>query len=101
MNAKPFPPTMTEKLTEHANKSTPKGVEVAPGINGLVTWAVGRFGAGAIFLVAVIVMYSDLKAERQISMNLLRENITVMQKTATGLEKVNDTMTRMERDRHQ
>lgn len=43
---------MTERLHQIANADTPSAVEVPKGWNGLIMWAVGRFGGGILLAIA-------------------------------------------------
>lgn len=62
--------TSTAKaLNKIANEHSPTGIVVPNTIWGLVTWAVGRFGGGAVIgfmaAYAAITIYTDAKLDRQ------------------------------------
>ena len=75
-----------EELHQLANADTPAVVQVPKTINGLIIWALARFGGGAIFALACVYVYKDMRADRSELFNAYRENIEVMRDFKASLE---------------
>jgi hypothetical protein len=75
-----------DELHQLAQNDTPAAVEVPKSFNGLVIWALARFGGGAIFAVACFWVYKDMRADRAELFNAYRENIEVMRDFKASLE---------------
>jgi hypothetical protein len=46
-------------ITKMANDSTPASVTVPANLTGLMTWAIGKLGVGAIFLYMVYILHAE------------------------------------------
>ncbi len=68
---------MTDTLHQIAENDTPAAVQVPNSINGLIVWAVGRFGGGILLAVAcawaLSRVYEDQRALQERMMLLLEQ----------------------------
>lgn len=62
-----------DELHAIANRTTPPDIQVSKSSSDLITWAIGKFGSGALFAMAAVYIYSDLKMERKDTMDYQRE----------------------------
>jgi hypothetical protein len=72
-----------EELHSVANADTPHQIAVPNTIQGLIIWAVGRFGVGilvaAAFGYATHVVYYDMRDDRRLMMDAFRDNTRVVE----------------------
>lgn len=75
-----------------ANQTTPQMVQVPNSIEGLVVWAVGKFGGVAIILAAFAyglhIVYGDLKATNERVLTMVEHQTAAMGATASALESI-------------
>jgi hypothetical protein len=80
----------TNDLHEIAQSDTPADVEVPKTLNGLIIWAVGRFGSGAVIGILCVIglktVYEDSKATNKQLLTVMEENVRVNQQTVSTLE---------------
>jgi hypothetical protein len=83
---------MSEDSTIHqlAQNDTPASVNVPPTINGVIVWAVGRFGGGAVIgvlcLYGLTNVYADLKASNAALLKAFERNVQVNTETKAALD---------------
>lgn len=81
--------TMTDMLHSAAQNDTPQEVDVPKSPYGLIIWAVGKFGGGALMAAAAIyglnVVYTDLKTTHE-------KLLTVIEKRAEVDVQMNRTL---------
>ena len=92
-----------DDLHEVAQSSTPASVEVPNTYFGLVVWAIGKWGAGALFAAFLIPVYQDLKASNQRLADISQANVQVLTALATKVDnsvqqsqRVEDALRRLE-----
>lgn len=71
---------MTDTLHKIAENDTPAAVQVPNSINGLIVWAVGRFGGGILLAAAcawaLSKVYEDQRVQTDRMMSLLEQRAT-------------------------
>ena len=85
-----------DELHGIAQRESPREVEIPNTWQGLVVWAIAKFGVGiavaGVFGWAVTVIYADLRRDRDQLMNAYRDNITVMQVFTQQIENLENTI---------
>lgn len=83
-----------DELHAHAQQSTPDFVQIPNSWAGLMFWAVGKWGVGAIFMGMVWFLYTDLKAANERFAKLTEANVAAItalaQRIDSGHEKIGD-----------
>ena len=57
-----------------ANKNTPENIVVPNSLWGIVAWAMGRWGVGAVFMAMVYFLYLDLRESNKQFSKLVEAN---------------------------
>lgn len=79
-----------EELHQHANETTPSDVIVPNTWAGLIIWAVGKWGAGAVFAGMLIWVYTDLQKANNAWVGVVQANTEVIQQLVRAVETNND-----------
>lgn len=87
-----------DNLHEVAQSSTPQNVVVPKSWGGLVIWAVGKWGAGAIFLLMLVPVYSDLKASNLRLAEISTANVKALEALTQRVESTNQAVQRLNED---
>jgi len=81
-----------EVLHNIATNDTPSSVTVPKDMNGLMLWAVGRFGGGAVIgilcLIGIKTTYQDLQDTNRQLMAVLQENAKTNAQFVQALESI-------------
>lgn len=84
---------MTKKLAEYAQLDTPQAVNVPPTAAGVATWALGKFGAGALIALAAVwwtLRIDDRAAAREDQLlDAYRQQATINQDISSTLATMN------------
>jgi hypothetical protein len=79
-----------EELHDIANRDTPDPIQVPNTWQGLIVWALARFGVGiavaGVFGWGIVHVYSDMRADRLQLLDAYKDAISVMQNVAMKLE---------------
>jgi cell division protein FtsB len=79
-----------DELHHIASRDTPDQIDVPNTWQGLVVWALARFGVGiavaAVFGWGIVHVYADMRADREQLLDAYKDAITVMQSVAAKLE---------------
>lgn len=90
-----------EELHALANRDTPEPIQVPNTWQGLVVWALARFGVGiavaGVFGWGIVHVYADMRADRAQLLDAYKDAIQVMQSVATKLEAQTDAIEDMNR----
>jgi hypothetical protein len=82
------------ELTSVANADTPENVTVPNTWQGLIVWALARFGVGivvaGVFGYSTTIVYADLRADRAALMDAYRDNIQAVEKFTHAIEDLTD-----------
>lgn len=70
-------PPRAQRIKAAAEDDTPANVHIPDGYLGIATWALGRFGVGAIFILSTWLLYSDQRIINQQIMNFQMERLKV------------------------
>ncbi len=85
-----------DELHSIARADTPHDVEVPNTWQGLVVWAIARFGIGilvaAVFGYATKEVYSDMRADRLQLMDAYRDNTRAIQDFSAKIDSLSDAM---------
>jgi hypothetical protein len=85
---------MTQAIYTMANKTTPPDVTVPETWTGVIVWALGKWGVGAVFMVMVYFLYLDLRASNDRFARLVEANTTAIhafaQQVSENHSKVNE-----------
>jgi hypothetical protein len=85
-----------EELHGIANHDTPSGIEVPNTWQGLIVWALARFGVGiavaGVFGWGIVEVYADMRADRAQLLDAYKDAIHVMQAVATKLDAQTDAI---------
>lgn len=88
------------KMRHYAQRDLPE--RALESNRGLLVWAVGRFGPMLLFCAAACcfcyIMYCDIRKDKESSLQVIRENITVNGQVATALTSLNKTLDRIDRN---
>lgn len=91
----------TDTIHQIAQNDTPAAVEVPNSLAGLLVWAAGRFGGGAVIgllcLVGLNTVYQDMKETNRVLLTVVQENVKVNVQTVGALEAMRADI----RDAHQ
>lgn len=83
-----------DEIHAAASETTPDYVQIPHSWSGLVFWAVGKWGVGAIFMGMVWFLYADLKASNERFAKLTEANVAAItalaQRIDNAHEKVSD-----------
>lgn len=74
-----------DELHQRANESTPASVVVPNTWAGLIVWAVGKWGVGAIFGLMLVWVYQDLQNANKAMVEVVRANTKAMEGMAQGI----------------
>jgi hypothetical protein len=79
-----------DELHAIATRDTPDAIQVPNTWQGLIVWAVARFGIGVlvsgVFGWGIVHVYQDMRSDREQLLDAYRDSIQVMQSVATKLE---------------
>jgi cell division protein FtsB len=79
-----------DELHKIATRDTPEAIEVPNTWQGLIVWALARFGVGiavaGVFGWGIVHVYADMRADREQLLDAYKDAITVMQSVAMKLE---------------
>lgn len=85
-----------EELYQVAQSDTPNQVAVPNTLQGLIVWAVGRFGVGilvaAAFGYSTTVVYEDMRADRQLVLEAYRDNTRVIESFANKISELSKSI---------
>lgn len=73
-----------------AQSQTPAEIDVPKSWAGLLVWAVGKWGAGAVFLILLFPVYSDLKESNARFVEMSRANVEALKTMAVEISKNRD-----------
>ena len=79
-----------DELHARASDSTPTEVTIPNSWAGLIVWAVGKWGAGAIFACMLVWVYTDLQKANASWVGVVRANTEVIQQLVRAVEANND-----------
>lgn len=86
----------SETLHQIAQNDTPAAVQVPPTLNGLIVWAVGRFGGGILLAAAcawaLSKVYEDHAKQTDRMMTLLEARAAADSQLATAMLSVKTSM---------
>lgn len=97
------PQMSQDEIHSLAQKDTPQAVEVPKSTAGLVMWAIGRFGSGAVIAIAAgyaaVRIYTDMqlqtasqladqKAQNAQVVEMIRNQMTSQSEVATALKEI-------------
>lgn len=85
-----------DDLHQIASDSTPQNVEIPKSYAGLMVWALGKWGAGAVFLFLLIPVYQDLKSSNQRLADISVANVEVLRALALRVDAATDRIERMD-----
>ena len=79
-----------DELHHIATRDTPEAIQVPNTWQGLIVWALARFGVGiavaGVFGWGIVHVYADMRADREQLLDAYKDAISVMQSVATKLE---------------
>jgi hypothetical protein len=85
-----------DELHRLANADTPEPIQVPNTWQGLIVWALARFGVGiavaGVFGWGIVHVYSDMRADREQLLGAYKDAIQVMQSVAQKLEAQTDAI---------
>lgn len=92
----------TDTLHQIAQNDTPAAVQVPPTLNGLIVWAVGRFGGGILLAAAcagaLSKVYEDQRVQTDRMMTLLEARAGADSQLATALLGVKSSIEEMTKE---
>jgi hypothetical protein len=90
-----------DELHAIANRETPEPVEVPNTWQGLIVWALAKFGSGlvvaGVFGWGIVHVYSDMRADRLQLLDAYKDAIIVMQSVAAKLDAQTDAIEEINR----
>lgn len=85
-----------DELHGLANRDTPEPIQVPNTWQGLIVWALARFGVGiavaGVFGWGIVQVYADMRADRAQLLDAYKDAIQVMQSVTTKLEAQTDAI---------
>jgi hypothetical protein len=85
-----------DELHSIATRDTPDAIEVPNTWQGLIVWALARFGVGiavaGVFGWGIVHVYQDMRSDREQLLNAYLDAIQVMQSVSTKLEAQTDAI---------
>lgn len=85
-----------DELHRIANHDTPEAIQVPNTWQGLVVWALARFGVGiavaGVFGWGIVHVYTDMRSDREQLLDAYKDAIQVMQSVATKLDAQTDAI---------
>lgn len=91
-----------DELHDIAQSDTPSAIEVPKTWQGLIVWAVARFGVGilvaAVFGYATTIVYADMRADRAELFRAYLQNAEVMQSMTTAIRRNTEAIEQFVRD---
>jgi len=85
-----------DEIHSIATADTPRDVEIPNTWQGLIVWAIARFGIGilvaAVFGYATKEVYSDMRADRLQLMDAYRDNTRAIQDFSAKIDSLSDAM---------
>ena len=85
-----------DEIHNIANSDSPRGIDIPNTWQGLIVWAVARFGVGIIvagvFAWATKEIYSDMRADRVILLDAYRDNTRAIQSFDSTMEDLKDSI---------
>jgi hypothetical protein len=85
-----------DDLHEVAQLDTPAAVHVPANWCGLLVWAVGKWGAGAIFLALLVPVYLDLKTSNERFAEIASSTARAVDALAVKIEASNQAIVRLD-----
>lgn len=90
-----------DELHHIANHDTPEPIQVPNTWQGLIVWALARFGVGigvaGVFGWGIVHVYTDMRSDREQLLAAYKDAIQVMQSVATKLEAQTDAIKDLDR----
>lgn len=90
-----------DEIHSIATRDTPEQIEVPNTWQGLVVWALARFGVGiavaGVFGWGIVHVYADMRSDREQLLEAYKDAIQVMQSVATKLEAQTDAIEELRR----
>lgn len=84
------------ELHNLASATTPQGVGIPQSYAGLIVWALGKWGAGAVFLFLLMPVYQDLKESNKRIAEISVANVEVLRALATKVDQGTTSIIRLE-----
>ena len=85
-----------DDLHSVASADTPRDIEIPNTWQGLIVWAIARFGIGllvaAVFGVATKEIYSDMRADRLQLLDAYRDNTRAIQDFSSKVQSLQEAM---------
>jgi hypothetical protein len=85
-----------DDLHSVANADTPRDIEIPNTWQGLIVWAVARFGVGIfvaiVFGFATKEVYSDMRADRLQLLDAYRDNTRAIQEFSSRVQSLQEAM---------
>jgi hypothetical protein len=85
-----------DELHSIARADTPRDIEIPNTWQGLIVWAVARFGVGilvaAVFGYATTEVYSDMREDRQQLLEAYRDNIRAIQIFSNKMDTLSESI---------
>lgn len=85
-----------DELHTIATRDTPDAIDVPNTWQGLIVWALARFGVGiavaGVFGWGIVHVYQDMRADREQLLDAYKDAIAVMQSVASKLEAQTDAI---------
>ena len=85
-------------LLTMAESTIPSSVSIPQSWAGLAVWAVGKWGAGAIFLVLLVPLYQDLKTSNARFASMTEANVRAMEALSHKMERTSAAIDQLAED---
>jgi Na+-transporting methylmalonyl-CoA/oxaloacetate decarboxylase gamma subunit len=85
-----------EELHSIAERTTPAEVTIPQSWPGLITWMIGRFGIGVVFLLLLIWVYQDLQLANRAMVDVVRANTSAIEALVRKTDETSKTVERLE-----
>lgn len=85
-----------EEIRTTASQTLPAGVQIPASWGGLIVWAVGKWGTGAVFLCLLVPVYMDLKASNERFAEIAQASARATDALATKIEISNSAILRLD-----
>ena len=79
-----------------AKSTTPQDVEIPKTYTGLIVWALGKWGAGAVFLFLLMPVYQDLKESNKRVADISVANVEVLRALASKVDQSSMAIIRLD-----
>ena len=85
-----------DEIHSIATSDSPRGIEIPNTWQGLIVWAIARFGVGiivaAVFAYATKEIYTDMRADRLVLLEAYRDNTRAIQSFDSTMEDLKDSI---------